>query len=141
MSIVHHKPTIKPYIIGFILSIVLTLAAFYIVNQHVSANLFSYEVVVAIILCLAMAQLFVQLFFFLHMGREKGPRWNLFVFVTFSGMILLIVMASLWIMHHLDYNHDAHTVEQTILEKEAMELPGYADDDSYGNLKKNPSDH
>ena len=137
----HHKPTLKPYIIGFILSIILTFLAFFVVNQHVTSKLFSYELVIFIILSLALAQLFVQLFFFLHMGKEKKPRWNLFVFVTFSGMILLIVIASLWIMYHLNYNMMPHEMEQKILEKEAMELPGKADDDSHGNLKKNPSNH
>lgn len=124
-----HKPTIKPYIIGFILSIVLTLAAFYLVNQHVTTQFLSYEIIVFIILSLAVAQLFVQLFFFLHMGKEQKPRWNLFVFVTFAGMILLIVIASLWIMHHLEYNHDEHIMEKEILDKELMELPGYTQED------------
>ncbi|HSA84028.1 MAG TPA: cytochrome o ubiquinol oxidase subunit IV [Patescibacteria group bacterium] len=124
-----HKPTIKPYIIGFILSIVLTLLAFFIVSQHVTANVFTYEIVITIILCLAVAQLFVQLFFFLHMGKEKKPRWNLFVFVTFSGMILLIVIASLWIMYHLNYNMSGHDMEKKILDKELMELPGYSQED------------
>jgi cytochrome o ubiquinol oxidase subunit IV len=137
----HHKPTIKPYIIGFVLSIVLTLVAFFVVNQQVTAKQFSYEFVIFIILALALAQLFVQLFFFLHMGKERKPRWNLFVFVIFSGMILLIVLASLWIMYHLNYNMMPHEVEQKILEKEAMELPGYADDDSNGNLKQDTNNH
>lgn len=133
----HEKLTIKPYVIGFVLSLVFTFVAFFIVDQHVTAKLFSYEAVIIIILCLAVAQLFVQLFFFLHMGKEKGPKWNLAVFISFISVILMIVIASLWIMYHLNYNMSGHDMEQKILEKEAMELPGYADDDSYGNLKKN----
>ncbi len=124
----HEKLTIKPYIIGFILSIVLTLVAFFVVNQHTTSNapLFSYEVVIIIILCLAVAQLFVQLFFFLHMGREKGPKWNLAVFISFISVILMIVIASLWIMYHLNYNMMPHEVEKKILKDELMVVPGYS---------------
>lgn len=123
----HEKLTIKPYVIGFALSIVLTLVAFFVVNQHAASNspLFSYEIVIIIILCLAVAQLFVQLFFFLHMGKEKGPKWNLAVFISFISVILMVVIASLWIMYHLNYNMSGHEMEKKILEKEAMELPGY----------------
>lgn len=119
----HEKLTIKPYVTGFILSIVLTLAAFFLVNQQVTSSLFSYEVIIILILCLAVAQLFVQLFFFLHMGREKKPRWNLFVFVIFAGMILMVVIASLWIMYHLNYNMTPMQMEKRILEDELMEVP------------------
>lgn len=123
----HEKLTIKPYIIGFALSIVLTLLAFFVVSQHVTSAMFSYEAVIIIILCLAVAQLFVQLFFFLHMGKEKGPKWNLAVFISFISLILMIVIASLWIMYHLNYNMMSHEVEKKILKDELMVVPGYSD--------------
>jgi cytochrome o ubiquinol oxidase operon protein cyoD len=124
----HEKLTIKPYVIGFILSLVLTFGAFFLVNQHVASghSAYPHELIITIILVLAVAQLFVQLFFFLHMGKEKGPKWNLFVFATFISLILLIVIASLWIMYHLNYNMSSHQMGQTILEKEMMVNPGYS---------------
>jgi cytochrome o ubiquinol oxidase subunit IV len=136
----HEKLTLKPYIIGFILSLVLTFGAYFAVDLRQQLH-FTNEVTIIFILILAVAQLFVQLFFFLHMGKEKGPKWNLAVFISFISVILLIVIASLWIMYHLNYNMSGHEMEQKILEKEAMELPGYADDDSHGNLKKNTNNH
>jgi cytochrome o ubiquinol oxidase operon protein cyoD len=88
------------YSIGLALAIVLTLAAFGLVF----ARILPPYVLISIILTLAMVQLVVQLIFFLHLGRGKDSQWNTVVFVfTFFG-ILLIVLASVWIMFHLNYN-------------------------------------
>lgn len=121
-----HKGLLKSYIIGFILSVVLTIAAYFLVHVHISMSHtgITHDFIIPILLILAVLQLFVQLLFFLHMGKEKKPRWNMFVFVSFIGLILLIAISSLWIMHHLNYMMP-HDMEQKILEKEAMEMPGY----------------
>ena len=90
----------KTYIIGFILSVSLTLAAYLaVVNQ-----LFSVGLMISVIVTLAVAQLFVQLVFFLHLGQENRPRWNLLA-ALFAGLVVLIVVfGSLWIMKNLDYH-------------------------------------
>lgn len=93
----------KKYITGFILSVVLTLAAFLVVLRPGLFNLASGGVIVTI-LTLAVSQALVQLFFFLHLGEEKGPRWNLAVLLSTLGIILLVVVGSLWIMSNLNYN-------------------------------------
>lgn len=88
------------YISGFILSIVLTLAAYYVVV----AKALPQVQVIATIVSLAAVQLIVQLVCFLHLGSEKRPRWNL---ITFSFMVLvlvIIVWGSLWIMNNLNNN-------------------------------------
>lgn len=122
----HEKLTFKPYIIGFVLSLVLTFAAYFavVLKQQL---LLTNELIIIIILVLGVLQLLVQLFFFLHMGKETKPRWNLWVFITFTGMILLIVISSLWIMYHLNYNMLPKDMEQHILKDELMEMPGYSD--------------
>ena len=65
-----NHPTIKTYTIGFVLSVVLTLIAFAVV---ISGGL-PYWVIVFIILALAVVQLFVQLYFFLHIKDEGKPK-------------------------------------------------------------------
>ena len=128
----HHKHTKNPeagnhllrlYISGFILSIVLTLAAFFIVNIHVTTHHFelSHEFIITTILCLAVAQLFVQLYFFLHMGQEKKPRWNLAVFISFISVILIIVIASIWIMYHLNYNMNPIQMQNYLIQQEGLQ--------------------
>ena len=88
------------YIIGYAFSIALTLASFVIV---IGGYLHGTQEVVAI-LALALVQLMVQLFFFLHLGREKSPRWNLTVFAFALLIVLILVVGSLWIMNNLNYN-------------------------------------
>jgi cytochrome o ubiquinol oxidase operon protein cyoD len=88
------------YVIGFASSIILTIVAFASVMYH----LFSMQIVIAVIVGLAVVQLFVQLFFFLHIGEEYRPRWRL-MFLGFAALVVFIVVAgSLWIMANLNYN-------------------------------------
>lgn len=88
------------YTIGFALSVGLTLAAYYVVVNDVFAR----RELVAAIVGLAVAQLLVQLFFFLHLGKESKPRWNLIVFMFMLMVVGIVVIGSLWIMDNLDYN-------------------------------------
>lgn len=91
---------LSQYIIGFILSIVLTIVAYVlVVNQLLGGS-----IVVIVIMLLALIQLIVQLFFFLHLAEEKKPRWNLIFFINTFGLILLVIVASIWIMQHLNHN-------------------------------------
>jgi cytochrome o ubiquinol oxidase subunit IV len=121
----HEKLTIKPYIIGFVLSLVLTFGAYFVVDLRQQLPITT-ELVITSILVLAVLQLLVQLFFFLHMGQEKKPRWNMVVFLSFIGLILLIVISSIWIMYHLNYNMVPQDMEKKILNDEHMEVPGYS---------------
>lgn len=88
------------YIIGFILSIALTLLAFWLVMAHV----FPTAIIIADIVGLAAIQVGVQLFFFLHLGRDSKPYWNVITLLFAAGVIVIIVGGSLWIMNNLNYN-------------------------------------
>ncbi len=101
-----HITSKKPYIIGFVLSIIFTLTAYIMVQIHVSSehSVISHEILIPAILTLAIAQLFVQLVFFLHLAREDGPRWKLAILISTMGIVLLIVVGSIWIIGHLNYN-------------------------------------
>src|SRR5579884_845670 len=90
----------RSYITGFIISIVLTVTSFFLVSNHVSSSEFLLEA----ILILALTQLYVQLTFFLHLGQEKKPSYNFVIFASTAGIVLLIVIGSIWIMNHLNYN-------------------------------------
>ena len=111
--------TTKSFVVGFILSIVLTLAAYFAVVNKV----FSGTELVTFIIVLAFAQLAVQLLWFLHMGREPKPRWNLQVFLAAFSIILVVVVASIWIMQHLHYNlmtpdeMNHHAMEEEAIQK------------------------
>lgn len=94
------------YSAGLVLAFALTLTAFSLVLAHVhhAPSALSSPALIAIVLVLAMVQLAAQLYFFLHLGQDKESRWNTTLFVfTFFG-ILVVVLASVWIMGHLNYN-------------------------------------
>ncbi len=100
------KATLRSYIIGFVLSLVLTLSAAWLVwmNIHFGDGMISRITVIGILIALALIQLLVQLIFFMHLAGESGPRWRLGVFAGTVGIILIIVIGSIWIMDHLNYN-------------------------------------
>lgn len=93
--------TARSYTAGFLLSLVLTLAAYLLVVHDVYRG---WGLVFALA-ALAVIQLSVQLIFFLHLGRESRPRWNLTVMLFALMVVGIVVFGSLWIMHNLNYNH------------------------------------
>ncbi|MCI0562145.1 MAG: cytochrome o ubiquinol oxidase subunit IV [Nitrososphaera sp.] len=95
---------IRSYVCGFVLSIALTLIAFYLVDQHVRYDhrAFSHEFLYTAITVLAIAQLFVQLELFLHV--RHGSRLNVVVFAFAGFLVAIVVGGSLWIMSNLNYN-------------------------------------
>ena|SRR3989344_4851901 len=112
--------TFKSYLLGYIISISLTLGAYIPVRMHFSSahRVFSHEILIGTILTLAVAQMLVQLIFFLHMGREQKPRWNLAAFLSTVSIVLVIVIGSLWIMGHLNYNMTPQQMNEHLLENE-----------------------
>ena len=102
--------SLKPYVTGFILSITLTLLAYW----AVVGGVYQAGFVIAIVVGLAVLQLFVQLFFFLHLGEEMKPRWRLVTLGFGILVVFIVVFGSLWIMDNLNYNmvHSPEKMEQ-----------------------------
>lgn len=101
------RASTKSYVTGFVLSIVLTLIPYYLVVEQVVSG----WTLIIYLMVFAVAQLLVQLEFFIHLAPESGPRWNVLVFLFMGLVLLIIVLGSLWIMDNLDY-HDM-TPEET----------------------------
>ena len=90
--------SLKSYLIGFLLSLLLTLASFFLVlNKTLSGKFLTYTLI-----GLALIQAIFQLLFFLHLGQEAKPRWETIVFGFMVLLLLIIVLGSLWIMADLD---------------------------------------
>lgn len=92
---------LRSYSIGFVLSLIITLLAYGVVMNGV----FTATLTIVAVVVLAVAQLAVQMFFFLHLGDEARPRWKLLTFITMAMILLLIVFGSIWIMNNLNYNN------------------------------------
>jgi cytochrome o ubiquinol oxidase subunit IV len=96
-----HKLSLR--ITGFIASLALTLAAYFIIINPVFFN-FDVKTAIIVIFILALIQSFVQLIFFINVWKEEGSLWNLGVFVSTVSIIFIVIFFSVWIMDHLNYN-------------------------------------
>lgn len=110
------KSLLTSYIIGFVLSIALTITAFLIVDE---GRLRGWSLTL-VLLSFATVQLVVQLLFFLHIDRESRPRWNLRVFGFMAMVLLIVVLGSLWIMHNLNYHMNPQEYEEEIIKDEGI---------------------
>ena len=89
----------KQYTIGFILSVILTVIPF----GMVMAGGFGRGIVMAVIAITAVAQVLVQLVYFLHMNSSSEQRWNVIAFIYTVLCIAVLLVGSVWIMNYLHY--------------------------------------
>jgi cytochrome o ubiquinol oxidase operon protein cyoD len=108
--------SLTPYVVGFVLSLVFTFIPYYLVVNKTLAG----DMLLAAILGFAMLQLVVQVVFFLHLGREKKPHFNLIFLIATIATIMGIVAASIWIMDHLHYNMSPTDVTNKVVSDEAI---------------------
>ena len=122
-SVVQHHTdhkAVKTYILGYVLSALVTGMAFFLVAAYVDSRglLMSRATLIGILMTLAIEQLAVQVVCFLHLDKESRPRWRLIAFIFASLLVLAVVVGSLWIMYNLNYNMmspsdvDAYMIDQ-----------------------------
>jgi cytochrome o ubiquinol oxidase subunit IV len=95
-----HHGSVTSYAIGFILSVILTVAAFWMVMH----GGFSRGTIVSTIVALAIIQVFVHLGFFLHLNFAPDQRWTLVSFGFAVMVVAIILIGSLWIMRNIADN-------------------------------------
>ena len=94
----------KSYIIGFVLSVILTVIPFWMVMNPTQPK----ETIIVSILVLAVVQVLVHLYYFLHLNTSSEQRWNLTAFAYTALLIFILVGASIWIMVHMNANMMLH---------------------------------
>ncbi|MBV8041440.1 cytochrome o ubiquinol oxidase subunit IV [Pluralibacter sp.] len=92
--------SVKTYMTGFILSIILTLIPFWMVMNGSA----SHVALLGTVLVSAVVQILVHLVCFLHMNTKSDEGWNLTAFVFTALIIAIVVIGSIWIMWNLNYN-------------------------------------
>jgi cytochrome o ubiquinol oxidase operon protein cyoD len=95
-------PTMKAYVTGFVLAVVLTVIPFGLVAM----KLLPREAMFLVIAALAIVQILVHLRYFLHMNFTSTPRENIVAMAFAAVLIFIMVGGTLWIMFNLDYRHD-----------------------------------
>lgn len=102
------------YVIGLILSLVLTVIPYYLVTRQVLSE----TPLLLAILGFAIVQMIVQVFFFLHLGRGPKPLYNVVFFVATAAFIILVVGASILIMNNLYRNMSPEEVTTRLAQDE-----------------------
>jgi cytochrome o ubiquinol oxidase subunit IV len=93
--------SIRNYMKGFVLSLILTAIPFWLVMGNVIE---SKTATVAAIMILGAIQMVVHMVYFLHMNSRSEGGWTMMALI-FTIVILVIVLAgSLWVMYHLNTN-------------------------------------
>jgi cytochrome o ubiquinol oxidase operon protein cyoD len=92
--------SVKEYLIGLILSIVLTAIPFAIVMNDLMAGA---PAVLVILIC-CVAQVLVQLVFFLHMNTSSEQLWNTTTGIFVVVLVAILIVGTIWIMLHLNHN-------------------------------------
>jgi len=100
----HSHGSLKAYIVGFILSIILTIIPYFMVVNHTLAG----NGLVLVILAIGVVQLLIQLIFFLHLSFAPEQRSTSMAFVFTVLIVAILVVGSLWIMWNLNYNMMDH---------------------------------
>ena len=93
----HHEGnhgSVKSYVIGFILSVILTVIPFGLVMYPTLPKMTT----LAIVLLFAVIQVIVHLVYFLHLDRSPAQRNNVAALVFSALVIVLLVGLSPWIM-------------------------------------------
>lgn len=91
----------RSYIIGFVLSVILTVIPFYVVMAEVEMDILW---AMAIIFGLGAIQIMVHVHYFLHVSVGAEDGWQ-FMSLLFTAVVLVIILAgSIWVMFHLHEN-------------------------------------
>lgn len=100
--------SMKDYVIGFILSVILTAIPFWLVMGDV---LESKTATAGWILFLGLLQIFVHLIYFLHLKPSAEGGWTLMSMVFTVITIVICLVGSIWIMNSLKFHMMPHMHE------------------------------
>ena len=106
----HDHGSFKSYMIGFLLSVVLTAIPFWLVMTEALAP----QTTGLVITAFAVVQIIVHMIFFLHMNHKSEGGWNMLALIFTIVIVVIAVAGSVWVMYHLNVNmmptHDMPTM-------------------------------
>ncbi|MEH2511204.1 cytochrome o ubiquinol oxidase operon protein cyoD [Nitrobacteraceae bacterium AZCC 1564] len=97
----HAHGSLRSYMVGFWLSVILTAIPFYLVMNGVIENK---PLTSVIIMALAAAQIVVHMICFLHMNAKSESGWTLMALLFTIVIVVITLSGSLWVMYHLNAN-------------------------------------
>lgn len=89
--------TARPYVVGFVVALVLTAVPFGVVATRALAPVPTFTIIATA----AIAQIVIHLRYFLHIGFRKSSRERLITLTFAFVLLVLMVGGSIWIMFDL----------------------------------------
>ncbi len=93
------RGSLKSYLTGFVLSLILTAMPFALVVS----GAWSSAATLAGIFSAGLVQILVHLHYFLHLDTSSAARWNVVALIFTLLILALFVGGTLWIMSSLNY--------------------------------------
>ena len=93
------RGSLKSYLTGFVLSLILTAIPFALVMS----GTWSSSATLAGIFSAGIVQILVHLHYFLHLDTSSAARWNVLAMIFTLLIMVLFVGGTLWIMYSLNY--------------------------------------
>lgn len=87
--------------IGSALAIILTIIPFWLV---MSGAVRDAQTAAILIFALALAQIVVHVFFFLHLDTRSEGGWTMLAFLFTVVIVAITIGGSIWVMYHLNTN-------------------------------------
>ncbi|AAK23746.1 cytochrome o ubiquinol oxidase subunit IV [Caulobacter vibrioides] len=91
--------TLKDYVIGFVLAVILTAIPFWLVMGDV---LPSAQMTAVAVMGLAVIQVVVHMIYFLHMNTRSEGGWTMLALIFTLILVVITLAGSLWVMHNLN---------------------------------------
>jgi cytochrome o ubiquinol oxidase subunit IV len=93
--------SLKGYLTGFVLSVILTAIPFWLVMGNVIDSATGTAVA---IMGLGVVQIIVHMIYFLHMNSRSEGGWTMLALIFTLILVAITLSGSLWVMYHLNVN-------------------------------------
>jgi cytochrome o ubiquinol oxidase subunit IV len=93
--------TLRGYLTGFVLAVILTIIPFWLVMGHVIAD---HRITTIIVLGLAAVQIIVHMIYFLHLNTHSERGWNMLAMIFTAVLVVIVLGASIWVMYNENAN-------------------------------------
>ncbi len=104
--------SLKDYVIGFVLAVILTAIPFWLVMGNVLPTA---QMTAVAVMGLAVIQVLVHMIYFLHMNSRSEGGWTLLALMFTLILVVITLSGSLWVMHNLNTHMmpaTAHDMQQ-----------------------------
>ena len=93
--------SLKGYMTGFVLSVILTAIPFWLVMGKAFNNS---STTALVILGFAAVQIVVHMVYFLHMNARSEGGWTMLALIFTLVLVVITLSGSLWVMFHMNSN-------------------------------------